>query len=139
MSCCLFFLKQPLLPLYHLINPCNILPYILDILASVDAVCAIRIRYRPDTLGACSRSSCHDCLLFLHDQYIVYAGRALCRIAHVFHIACHALLSVEIVWFKPHLLTVGCAEIHMLLSVDHLHIAVAVLENGESCSSLYCE
>ena len=35
-------LKQPLLPLYHLINPCDILPYILDILASVNAVCTTR-------------------------------------------------------------------------------------------------
>lgn len=110
MSYCLFFLKQPLLPFYHLINPCDILPYILDILASVDAVCAIRIRYRPDTLGACPCSARHDGLLFLHYQYVVYAGLALCCIAHVFHVASHALLSVEVVWLKPHLLTVGRAR-----------------------------
>lgn len=76
MPYCLFFLKQPLLSLYHLINPCDILPYILDILASVDAVCAIRIRYGPDTLGACSSSAGYNSLFFLHDQYIVYTGLA---------------------------------------------------------------
>ena len=102
-------------------------------------MCAIRIRYGPDTLGACPCSTGHNSLFFLHNQYVVYSGLALCCIAHVLHVACHALLSVEIVWLKPHLLTVGCAEIHMLLSVDHLHIAVTVLEDGESCSSLYCE
>ena len=110
MSCYLFFLKQPLLPLYHLINPCDILPYILDILASVDAVCAVRIRYRPDALGACSGSARHNRLLFFHDKYVVYTGLTLCGIAHILHIACHALLPVQIVWLKPHLLAVGCAE-----------------------------
>ncbi|WP_418600872.1 hypothetical protein, partial [Gemmiger sp.] len=44
---------------------------------SVDAVCAIRIRYGPDTLGACSSSAGYNSLFFLHDQYIVYTQKML--------------------------------------------------------------
>ena len=61
------FCKQFPLPSNHLIDPVDILLYILHILAPFDPMRAVRIRRRPHPLGAASGTAGHDGLHFLHN------------------------------------------------------------------------
>ena len=71
--------------------------HILDVLATLDAVRAILVGFRPDTLRGGAGSQCQDGLLLLHDQDVVDAFFSRAGVAHVLQVAGHVFLAVEIV------------------------------------------
>ena len=80
----------------HLIDVLNVDAYFLGVVTSLDPSAG------EDAFGNASGAQGQYGLLLLHDQDVVDPRLAVFRLAHIFEISGHILLSVEIVGMHAH-------------------------------------